>query len=317
VDSRELQVVAPNKTNSDRRNSDRRSGRGFAIAVLAALAAVPAAFAADLPAPVPAYSKAPVPVAPPASWTGFYLGSGLGSRSANVSEQTLSATFTAGSRDVANLMDASNCSSFVCGTPQSLDHTAFRFSPYFGYNWQVGSQWLAGLEGDVGFGSKTSTINGAPLPGAGGFSFANSLGDSFAVKTSWDASARARVGYLVTPDLLVYATGGAAWQRVEATSTCGPHNELSCVGNSFFGFNALFTNSVTDARTKLGWTVGGGIETMAWGHWLLRGEFRYSDFGTLTNTDVRTDLPATDVFTTSYKLRLTTTTALVGAAYKF
>jgi outer membrane immunogenic protein len=202
-------------------------------------------------------------------------------------------------------MDPARCSFLLCGTTQSLDHTTFRFSPYFGYNWQVTPQWLVGLEGDVGFGSKTSTINGVPLPGAG-ISFGNVQGDSFAVKTGWDASARARVGYLVTPDLLVYATGGAAWQHIEATSTVGPNND--------FGD---FTNSITDARTKLGYTVGGGIETMSWGHWLVRGEFRYSDFGTITNTDVRTDVPHADVLTTRYKLHLTTETALIGAAYKF
>ena len=121
---------------------------------------------------------------------GFYVGAGLGSRSANVSEQTLSATRS----DGFNAMNPSNCSSFLCGTTQSLDHTAFRFSPYFGYNWQIGAQWLVGLEGDVGFGSKTSTINGVPLPGAGGFSLANVHGDSFAVKTGWDASARTQSG---------------------------------------------------------------------------------------------------------------------------
>jgi outer membrane immunogenic protein len=287
-------VIARGKTNSDR-----LGGRRFVIAIIAALAAAPTAFAADMPSPAPVYAKAPVPVAN--DWTGFYLGAGLGSRSANVSEQTLSAAFNG-----STLLDPATCQVVVCGTTQSLDHTAFRFSPYFGYNWQIGPQWLVGLEGDVGFGSKTSTINGVSLPGAGALSSINAQGDSFAVKTGWDASARARVGYLVTPDLLVYATGGAAWQHIDATSTCGRFSG-NCDG---------FTNS-TDTKTKLGYTIGGGIETMVWGHWLLRGEFRYSDFGTITNTDVRTDLPLTDVLTASYKLRLTTETALIGAAYKF
>jgi outer membrane immunogenic protein len=294
LDSRELQVIAPGKTNSDRWGGGR-----FVIAIFAALIAAPAAFAADMGAPAPVYTKAPVPVVN--DWTGFYLGAGVGSRSANVSEQTLSATL-----DGINVLDPSDCATLLCGTTQSLDHTTFRFNPYFGYNWQIGPQWLAGLEGDVGFGGKTSTINGVPLPGASFFGLQNVQGDSFAVKTGWDASARARVGYLVTPDLLVYATGGAAWQHIEATSTVGPFNEI---GSSI--------NYITDTKTKLGYTVGGGIETMAWGHWLVRAEFRYSDFGTITNTDVRTDAPLTDVLTTSYKLHLTTETALIGAAYKF
>lgn len=278
-----------------------------AVASVEGVAVFPA-FAADM-APAPVYTKEVV-AAPVASWTGFYLGGGVGFRSANISEQTLSADRPGFSN--GDLMDPLTCSFALCGTTQSLDHTAFRFSPYFGYNWQFAQQWLAGIEGDAGFGSKTSSINGVPLPGAGLFSFDNVPGDSFAVKTSWDASARARVGYLVTPGLLLYATGGAAWQRIESTSTCGPKNGFfSCgVGNNF-------TSVITDSTTKLGYTIGGGAETMVDGHWLVRAEFRYSDFGTITNNDVRTDLPSTQLLTTSYKLRLTTETALAGVAYKF
>jgi outer membrane immunogenic protein len=280
-------------------------------------AAIFPAFAADM---APVYTKEPV-VAPVASWTGFYLGGGIGFRSANVSEQTLSANLV---NPVRSVMDPVTCSFTSCGTTSSLDHTAFRFNPYLGYNWQLTRQWLVGLEGDVGFGSKTSSIDGVPLPGAGQFSDFNSPGDSFAVKTGWDASARARVGYLATPDLLVYATGGAAWQHVEATSTCGPHNLLftcSPLANNPLNPNnppfLLNPATVTDSATKLGYTIGGGVETMVDGHWLVRAEFRYSDFGSITNTDARTAPVASADFTTSYRLRLTTETALVGVAYKF
>ena len=280
-----------------------------AMASVEGLAVFPA-FAADM-APAPVYTKEVV-AAPVASWTGFYLGGGIGFRSANVSEQTLSAN--RGARFVnGDLMDPVTCTFALCGTTQSLDNTAFRFSPYVGYNWQIG-QWLVGLEGDVGLGSKTSTINGVPLPGAGLFSIDNVPGDSFAVKTSWDASARGRIGFLATPGLLVYATGGAAWQRVEATSICG-------IKNPFFGCGLpnTFSSAVTDTTTKPGFTIGGGVETMVDGHWLVRAEVRYSDFGTITNNDARPFLPppSVDFLTTSYKLRLTTETALVGVGYKF
>lgn len=292
-----------------RKTRSKWSAAAVAMASVGAVAVFPA-FAADM-APAPVYTKEPV-VAPAASWTGFYLGGGIGFRSANVSEQTLSAS--RGARFVnGDLMDPLTCTFALCGTTQSLDNTAFRFSPYFGYNWQI-ARWLVGVEGDVGLGSKTSTINGVPLPGAGLFSIDNVPGDSFAVKTGWDASARARVGFLATPSLLVYATGGAAWQRVEATSICG-------IKNPFFGCGLpnTFSSTVTDATTKTGFTIGGGVETMVDGHWLVRAEFRYSDFGTITNNDARPflPLPSIDLLTTTYKLRLTTETALVGVAYKF
>jgi hypothetical protein len=127
LDSRELQVIAPGKTNSDR-----LGGRGFVIAIFAALTAAPAAFAAYMPATAPVHTKAPVLVAN--VWTGFHLGAGF--HSAN-----------------------------------------------------------------------------------------NAQGDSSAVKTA--RGARARDGYLVTADLLVYGTAGdAARQHVEATSTVGPFDEI-------------------------------------------------------------------------------------------
>ena len=70
-------------------NSHRRGGGRFVVAVVAALTAAPAAFAADVLAPTPAYTKAPAPIAN--DWTGFYLGAGVGTRSSQVDEQTLSA----------------------------------------------------------------------------------------------------------------------------------------------------------------------------------------------------------------------------------
>jgi len=63
-------------------NSHRRGGGRFVVAVVAALAAAPAAFAADMAARAPAYTKAPAPIAN--DWTGFYLGAGVGARSSQV-----------------------------------------------------------------------------------------------------------------------------------------------------------------------------------------------------------------------------------------
>src|SRR5262249_11821907 len=105
----------------------------------------------------------------------------------------------------------------VLGNP--LNDTAFRFSPYVGINWQLAPQWLIGIEGDVGIASKTKTLVGTFYPGLFNVGVA---GDTFSIRTTWDASARARLGYLVTPSVLVYATGGGAWLHLEATSRCTP-----------------------------------------------------------------------------------------------
>jgi opacity protein-like surface antigen len=182
-------------------NSDRRGGGRLVVAVVAALAAAPAAFAADVLAPTPAYTKAPAPIAN--DWTGFYLGAGVGARSSQVDGDV-----TQNSIDSFNIFFGGNLcapSGSSC-SGASLNGTAVRISPYLGYNYQFATQWLAGIEGDVGFGSKTTTLANAFYPNTGISSFHGQ--ESFAVKTGWDAGLRARLGFLVTPSFLVYGTGG-------------------------------------------------------------------------------------------------------------
>jgi outer membrane immunogenic protein len=292
--------------------------RGYLFATMAAAAATfsaaPIAAAADLPQ-APVYTKAP-PVAPAADWTGFYLGLGVGARSANANVSTVSET--AG--------PFFNVLALVCGggfggggtscATQTLSSTAFRFDPYIGFNWQFAPQWVAGFEGDFGFANNKSTLNGAAYPGGGVFNL-SLAGDSFAVKSTWDAGARLRLGYLVTPTFLLYATGGAAWQHVAATATCNDGTVCSAVAAP-----PLITPfSITDATTRLGYSIGGGIETMLTSHWLARAEYRYADFGSIQNSDTvcttgLCGLTPTGL-TTTYKIHLTTQTASFGLAYKF
>jgi outer membrane immunogenic protein len=266
-----------------------------------------ASLAADLPAP-PVYAKAPpTPAAP--GWTGFYVGLGVGTRSSQTDGDM--------SRDslVANFGACNPAFSLAC-TGETLNSTGFRISPYFGYNYQFAPQWLAGVEGDFGLGSKTAKLEGLFGPNSGASEFFGAS-DSFAVKSGWDASARARLGYLLTPSFLLYGTAGVAWQRIEATSTCSL-DSFGCAPGLFFGG---YTSTVTDATTKLGYTVGGGFETMLWSNWIVRGEYRYSDYGTITNTDTRSCLIAGGCSTSSFSvvetLHLKTQTATFGIAYKF
>ena len=283
-----------------------RAGGRFIVAALAALVAAPAAFAADMPSPAPVYSKAPAPVA--SDWTGFYLGAGVGIRASQMDGDVSQASINS----LSNFVGVSICGTVAgvfCGG-ETLNDAAFRISPYFGYNYQFATRWLAGIEGDVGFGNGKATLANVYYPN-NVMSNGNGL-DSFAVKSGWDASLRGRLGFLVTPSFLVYGTGGAAWQHIEATSNC------SAVGNTNCQPGILAPSMITDSTTKPGWTVGAGIETMLWHNWIVRGEYRYADFGTVSNTDTRVCrgcLPSTLVVTDT--LRLKTQTATFGIAYKF
>ncbi len=242
-----------------------------------------------------------------ASWEGIYAGLGLGVRAVQADANVTSFIFN-GVDNFATTCNFFNASNGGCVTGAPLNGTTYRINPYAGYNWQVAPQWMLGVEGDWGFADKKATIAGMSYPLSGNPITGRAV-DSFGVRTAWDASLRARAGYVVTPSVLVYATGGAAVLRIESTSTCGSAINTFCQPNIVGGPLVM-----THAKTRLGWTAGGGLETMLGSNWLARAEYRYADFGTYSNIDVRTGgLGAT----AGYDLHVRTHTALLGIAYKF
>jgi outer membrane immunogenic protein len=67
-----------------------------------------------------------------------------------------------------------------------------------------------------------------------------------------------------------------------------------------------------------GWTVGGGAEWMLASNWLIRGEYRYAEYGRLSGTFFPGFNGA--VFNgeaIDANVKLQTHTALFGVAYKF
>jgi outer membrane immunogenic protein len=233
------------------------------------------------------------------SWSGFYAGLGLGVRMArdDLTETTLAADAVPVSLDGV----ASN---------QSFDGTAFRASPYVGINWQFAPQWVAGLEADAGFGGQKTTLPGFVSPAQRGLSGS----DFLAVKTTWDASLRGRIGYLLTPATLVYATTGIAWQHYNVLSVCSSP-ECTAISSDTL---VLGGEAISASKLKMGWTVGGGIEAALWDHWRIRAEYRYADFGTSSFTVTR---PADEVdvntVTDVFDVNLRTHTVTFGLAYLF
>jgi outer membrane immunogenic protein len=279
----------------------------FAASILA-LSTV-AATAADLAAAP--YAKAPV--APPIvdSWTGFYLGGSVGARrtDADVALTTIDEVFIGGVQpDLPACTTPGNTP--PCPTKSSFGSWGARIGAHVGYNLQLGSNWLIGAEVD-GAWANTSTTSGA-------FKYFQGIGapdSTIAVKTTWDATARARLGFLPRPDLLVYATGGAAWTQSQLTSNCGA---VSCFPGTFA------PSALTSTVNWAGWTIGGGVEAKLDRNWIVRGEYRYADFGTKHITDVRTcspsPSPSCGIFTNlnvGYDLSLKTQTVLFGISYLF
>jgi outer membrane immunogenic protein len=215
-----------------------------------------------------------------------------------------------------------------CSVGNPLNGASARLGFYAGYDWQFASTWIAGIEADWAWADRRTTLLGSYEP----TSLASSnFDDSFAVRVTWDASLRGRLGYLITPSMLVYATGGVAALHVEQVSSCS--TLFATIGiTNLLGHctSGSFTPAViSHAGDLVGWTIGGGGETALWDNWFLRAEYRYADYGHFRNSDSRSCLGTlfpgggfalcnpgqTEVVSTDVHVR--THAASFGLTYKF
>ena len=247
--------------------------------------------AADLPVHGP-YTKAPV-AAVTMSWTGPYVGLSLGGRWAET-DWTTSATSNLAGVIVPGQVSADSVTGF--------DSSAVRVGGYAGTNWQIAPGWLVGVEGDFGWARNDRSNGGIPGTGVLGATAGRFVTDQSSVKLGWDASLRARAGYLVLPAWLLYGTGGVAFQDVEVGAACDGSVPSWC----------LAPRAQAVSNVLAGWTVGGGLEWMVTPQWLLRGEYRYADFGRTDNTLFAGTL---DAVVTSVAVR--THTVSGGVAFKW
>ena len=259
----------------------------FAAGVAVVIAAGPA-FSADFPRTVVPVTQAPG--ASPAGWTGFYFGLGIGGRWMD-SDWRTTATFDPNGDPVP----------FDSNPRATFSSNGFRISGYAGYNVQVASAFVVGVEADVGWADNKAVLV-SHIPGLGDLNF----GSFTQVKGEYDASLRARAGYLsINPAMLVYLTGGVAYQRVRAIATC-PGDPSVCNP-------AVGPISFSNGKLLVGWTAGGGIEGPVWQNWLARLEYRYSEFEKFSFVAI----PATpDSFGANAQLKTTTHTLTAGLAFK-
>jgi outer membrane immunogenic protein len=267
-------------------------------AALVAMIAGPA-FAADMPL------KAPPPPAPVAAgWTGFYTGFEVGEEwsHADWNPTCIQAggPFTCGTLGNAALFP---------GAPDSaatFTGSKARYGIYTGWMFQAYDRIVLGAESDYAFHSATGTapfiIGCATLACTGLFPAAP--GDSTSLKLGDDFSTRVRAGFLVLPELQIYATGGAAAQHVSATLVCSATGAAGCAGPATTSFSETWL---------VGWTAGAGIEWKVWDRILLRGEYRYNDYGTWKQAALFGNQP----FQAFADVHVKSQMATIGIAYLF
>jgi outer membrane immunogenic protein len=229
---------------------------------IAALGVTPA-LAADIAArPV----KAPIAAPYFDTWSGIYAGLSIGARWTETDWTTTCLQPTLGTCAAGA---AAFPTRIVTDNPSNFDMTGIRVGGYLGWNWQI-SNWVIGLEGDIAWADNEETHAGIPgtfvTPPGPGLDIAR-------VRDTWDASIRARVGWLMTPTWLIYATGGVAFLHKEVSATCGA--TLFPVGW------CIGPNGGSASDTLTGWTLGAGVEFKLARNWIIRGEYRYTDYDSL------------------------------------
>jgi outer membrane immunogenic protein len=285
---------------------------GAAATVLVAGSAI----AADMPV-----FKARPPVV--YDWAGFYVGVGIGARADLVDASIGSASI---GTPATPLNTPAQCEIALgigqsCPNGAALDRGQFRGTIYGGYNWQW-RQWVVGIEVDAGTARRTQSVVGHPYPGfiagIGLSAFGSTAADSFSVETSWDASIRGRLGWAASQWVLVYVTGGAEWLHAGTTSTCsiGPNGAAHQNCSSFGGAGVVASPaSISHSTDRPGATVGGGLEARLFANVIIRGEYRYANFGTVNFTDVRTVTSAANPFVVNYSAKITEHVATIGISY--
>jgi outer membrane immunogenic protein len=223
------------------------------------------ALAADLPQR-PAYKAPPImsPV-PVSNWTGFYIGGNVG-----------------GAWGTLDVTDVNT------GASASPNNSGFAGGGQIGFDYQMG-QWVIGIRNIF---DGTSISNGATLSGPLFSGTVNS-------ELRWFDALTGRVGYLVQPDLLLYAQGGAAWTSWDITANVNGVQVAEISGGN-----------------RTGWTVGGGIEWMFMPHWSTFLEYNFMGFGTRSAAG-QICLAGVRCTTDTFSARADLQNVLVGVNYKF
>lgn len=223
--------------------------KALIVSAAAAVLIARPALAADMPL------KAPVVEAPPTwSWTGWYIGAHVGGG--------------LGTTDVADPFGASIFGDAV-RTP------AFLGGGEVGYNWQPAhSHLVLGAEADLS--ALASSGTNTCLAYSGSFQSSNCQ-----VQPNWMATLTGRFGYAFGANdrSLLYVKGGASWvhDNVDITNN---------IGNFTPGGGTPVTTATPETTSlgysKIGWTVGGGIEQALTPAWSLKLEYDYLNFGSST-----------------------------------
>ncbi|WP_175869273.1 outer membrane protein [Bartonella gabonensis] len=266
--------------------------------------------AADVVAPEvpvhPVHVASEIVASSPFSWAGFYFGGQIGGFSSKISA-------TMRDVDIPLYPDAESKSKpWIPVEKQYMPElSGFVGGLYAGINFDLGNNLIVGLDTDILFTKKedTKTKFLAEKSGSGGSvtketrlgrssidiedteekslkeeKFASGSGPSFllsdleskekqnsltfnhTLKQKWTGATRVRVGFSAGR-VMPYIAGGVTYGQFE-----------DIVSTVITG-DEPFSRTVDDTKTMIGYTLGGGIDFAMIDNFVIRAEYRYSDFG--------------------------------------
>lgn len=273
----------------------------LSAASLAVLAGT--AFAADLPS-----RKEPViapPPPPPPMWAGFYAGLNAGGVWSNSNSSQLAAwPVDSVAADFPAYWAPLN------GSIGSASNGGFIGGGQIGYNWQANFNnygFVVGVEADIqgtagaGGNRVSNSVYPGPLEANSNrvLSWTETIWNNANSRSNLDyiGTVRGRVGFLVTPALLVYGAGGFAYgglsMNVAQTQTSnftrtqliGPNAGATISGGRIALSGANYSS------TQVGYAVGGGLEWMFLPDWSVKAEYLYYDLGNVSVSSISTSAP--------------------------
>jgi outer membrane immunogenic protein len=225
----------------------------FIVAGLALCGLALPAMAADMG--VPFVAPPPIPVVP---WTGFYGGINFGWAASN------NALGSIGTDTGVAGLGSMVAARVIPGTMRGI-HGGFIGGTQLGFDWQFCPTWVAGIETDFDWLANSDAISVFPFLGTAAFP---TLTTTFVRGLDALGTVRARIGWLWTPTMLAYATGGLAYGETRLGTTflcpsCAPPAAVSA----------------TSSGIATGWTVGAGLEWQFAPGWSVKGEYLWVDLG--------------------------------------
>jgi outer membrane immunogenic protein len=224
------------------------------------------AFGALVAPAVAADMAVKAPYMAPYLWTGWYAGINAGY--ADVQSTVINAPNPTPDAALGVAPGVSEgLAALTSGKLQTGNGTDFAGGGQIGYNLQMNSFVVAGFEADIqgfaGSSSEGSVTTGTVVVGVPVTSTVSAQ-----VSTTWVSTVRGRLGLLVTPNWLVFATAVFAF---------GGNNVSTSVAQAATGFAGAGSGSFSD--TRWGGAFGGGLEWMFARGWSAKAEYVHYDLG--------------------------------------